>query len=147
VGAHGNSLRALVKHIDNMSEKDILHFNIPTGIPLIYDLDDQLSPRGREYLADSEQLSSAIDEIKNQVIQKKIQTKELVSAILRRVPPLPLHYLPGAAHGPFMKDANRYKTLLSDVLSSLYNCNCCGNPPRSSAGLFLGLSYSLRNPC
>ena len=71
VVAHGNSLRALVKHIDNMSEEDILHFNIPTGIPLIYELDDQLSPRGREYLADPEQLSSAIDEIKNQVTQDK----------------------------------------------------------------------------
>ena len=73
VVAHGNSLRALVKYIDNMSEEDILHFNIPTGIPLIYELDDQLSPRGREYLADPEKLSSAIDEIKNQVTQDKHQ--------------------------------------------------------------------------
>ena len=70
VVAHGNSLRALVKYIDNMSEEDILNFNIPTGIPLIYKLDNQLSPRSRDYLADSEKLSSAIDEIKNQGIQK-----------------------------------------------------------------------------
>ena len=70
VVAHGNSLRALVKYIDNMSEEDILHFNIPTGIPLIYKLDNQLSARSRNYLADSEKLSSAIDEIKNQGIQK-----------------------------------------------------------------------------
>ena len=70
VVAHGNSLRALVKYIDNMSEEDILNFNIPTGIPLIYKLDNQLSPRSRDYLADSEKLSLAIDEIKNQGIQK-----------------------------------------------------------------------------
>ena len=61
VVAHGNSLRALVKYIDNMSEEDILNFNIPTGIPLIYKLDNQLSPRSRDYLADSENLSLAID--------------------------------------------------------------------------------------
>ena len=73
VVAHGNSLRALVKYIDNMSEEDILNFNIPTGIPLIYKLDNQLSPRSRDYLADSEKLSLAIDEIKNQVTQHKHQ--------------------------------------------------------------------------
>jgi len=73
VVAHGNSLRALVKYIDNMSEEDILNFNIPTGIPLIYKLDNQLSPRSRDYLADSERLSLAIDEIKNQVTQDKHQ--------------------------------------------------------------------------
>jgi len=73
VVAHGNSLRALVKYIDNMSEEDILNFNIPTGIPLIYKLDNQLSPRSRNYLADSEKLSLAIDEIKNQVTQDKHQ--------------------------------------------------------------------------
>ena len=71
VVAHGNSLRALVKYIDNMSEEDILNFNIPTGIPLIYKLDNQLSPRSRDYLADSEKVSLAIDEIKNQVAQDK----------------------------------------------------------------------------
>ena len=73
VVAHGNSLRALVKYIDNMSEEDILDFNIPTGIPLIYKLDNQLSPRSRDYLADSERLSLAIEEIKNQVTQDKHQ--------------------------------------------------------------------------
>ena len=73
VVAHGNSLRALVKYIDNMSEEDILDFNIPTGIPLIYKLDNQLSPRSRDYLADSEKLSLAINEIKNQVTQDKHQ--------------------------------------------------------------------------
>ena len=73
VVAHGNSLRALVKYIDNMSEEDILDFNIPTGIPLIYKLDNQLSPRSRDYLADSEKLSLAINEIRNQVTQDKHQ--------------------------------------------------------------------------
>ena len=74
VVAHGNSLRALVKYIDNMSEEDILNFNIPTGIPLIYKLDNQLSPRSRDYLADSEKLLLAIDEIKNQGAQDKHQS-------------------------------------------------------------------------
>jgi len=52
VTAHGNSLRALVKHLDGISDEDIAGLNIPTGIPLRYDLDEQLRPitRGGEYL-------------------------------------------------------------------------------------------------
>jgi 2,3-bisphosphoglycerate-dependent phosphoglycerate mutase len=52
VAAHGNSLRALVKHLDGVSDEDIVGLNIPTGIPLRYDLDDQLRPvtRGGTYL-------------------------------------------------------------------------------------------------
>jgi len=52
VTAHGNSLRALVKHLDGISDEDIAGLNIPTGIPLRYDLDDELRPipRGGEYL-------------------------------------------------------------------------------------------------
>jgi 2,3-bisphosphoglycerate-dependent phosphoglycerate mutase len=42
VAAHGNSLRALVKHLDGISEKDILELNIPTGVPLVYELDDDM---------------------------------------------------------------------------------------------------------
>ena len=53
VAAHGNSLRALVMHLDSMSEAEILEFNIPTGVPLVYDLDENLRPVGRRYLGDA----------------------------------------------------------------------------------------------
>lgn len=53
VAAHGNSLRALVMHLDAMSESAILEFNIPTGVPLVYDLDGSLRPTGRRYLGDA----------------------------------------------------------------------------------------------
>lgn len=53
VAAHGNSLRALVMHLDSMSESEILEFNIPTGAPLVYDLDENLRSRGRRYLGDA----------------------------------------------------------------------------------------------
>ena len=52
--AHGNSLRALVKYLDNVSERDILELNIPTGIPLVYELDDSLQPIRKYYLGDQE---------------------------------------------------------------------------------------------
>ena len=50
IAAHGNSLRALVKYLDGISDADILELNIPTGIPLVYELDDELKPIGRRYL-------------------------------------------------------------------------------------------------
>ena len=53
ISAHGNSLRALVKHLDGVSDTDIVGLNIPTGIPLVYELDDELRPVGRLYLGDS----------------------------------------------------------------------------------------------
>ena len=53
VAAHGNSLRGLVMHLDGMSEAEILEFNIPTGVPLVYDLDSNLRPEGRRYLGDA----------------------------------------------------------------------------------------------
>jgi 2,3-bisphosphoglycerate-dependent phosphoglycerate mutase len=56
VAAHGNSLRALVKHLDGMSEADVLELNIPTGVPLVYDFDDDLRPLWRRYLASEEEL-------------------------------------------------------------------------------------------
>ena len=52
VAAHGNSLRALVMHLDFVGEAEILEFNIPTGVPLVYDLDENLRPRSRRYLGD-----------------------------------------------------------------------------------------------
>ncbi len=59
VAAHGNSLRALVKYLDNVSEKDILELNIPTGIPLYYELDDSLKPIKSSYLGDEEAIKKA----------------------------------------------------------------------------------------
>jgi 2,3-bisphosphoglycerate-dependent phosphoglycerate mutase len=67
VAAHGNSLRALVKHLDGISDDDIVGLNIPTGIPLVYRLDDQLRPTvpGGEYL-DADAAAAAIEAVKNQ---------------------------------------------------------------------------------
>lgn len=52
IAAHGNSLRAMVKYLDNISDKDILKLNIPTGVPLVYELDENLKPISRKYLGD-----------------------------------------------------------------------------------------------
>jgi 2,3-bisphosphoglycerate-dependent phosphoglycerate mutase len=67
VAAHGNSLRALVKHLDEISDDDIAGLNIPTGIPLVYRLDDEVRPveRGGRYL-DPEAAAAAIEAVKNQ---------------------------------------------------------------------------------
>ncbi len=67
VAAHGNSLRALVKHLDDISDKDIAGLNIPTGIPLLYELDDDFEPlkKGGEYL-DPEAAKASIEAVKNQ---------------------------------------------------------------------------------
>jgi 2,3-bisphosphoglycerate-dependent phosphoglycerate mutase len=59
VAAHGNSMRALVKMLDNMSDEDIVGFNIPTGIPLVYELDDALKPLHREFIGDPEAVKAA----------------------------------------------------------------------------------------
>ena len=66
IAAHGNSLRALVKHLDNMSEKDIIGLNIPTGIPLVYELGEDLRPIKHYYLADQAELDAALNAVKNQ---------------------------------------------------------------------------------
>ena len=66
IAAHGNSLRALVKHLDETSDDDIVNVNIPTGIPLVYELDDRLRPVRREYLGDPEQVRSAIEAVASQ---------------------------------------------------------------------------------
>ena len=60
IAAHGNSLRALVKHLDSISDKDIVDLNIPTGAPLVYDLDDDLTPTGHRYLGDQEAIEAAL---------------------------------------------------------------------------------------
>jgi 2,3-bisphosphoglycerate-dependent phosphoglycerate mutase len=59
VAAHGNSIRALVKYLDNISETDIVGLNIPNGIPLVYELDAQLRPLGHRYLGDPEAAAKA----------------------------------------------------------------------------------------
>jgi 2,3-bisphosphoglycerate-dependent phosphoglycerate mutase len=59
VAAHGNTLRALVKYLDNVSENDIVALNIPTGIPLVYELDDSLKPITHYYLGDQEKAKQA----------------------------------------------------------------------------------------
>ena len=59
IAAHGNSLRALVKMLDGISDADITEFNIPTGVPILYDLDDDLSPRDREFLGDADAIAKA----------------------------------------------------------------------------------------
>ena len=66
IAAHGNSLRALVKHLDNMSEDDIVKLNIPTGIPLVYELDDDLKPVTHYYLGDPEAVARAAAAVANQ---------------------------------------------------------------------------------
>ncbi len=66
IAAHGNSLRALIKHLDNMSEEEILKFNVPTGIPLVYELDDNLKPIKKYFLADDQKLQMAMDSVANQ---------------------------------------------------------------------------------
>ena len=66
IAAHGNSLRALVKYLDNVSDKDILNVNIPTGIPLIYELDDNLKPIRNYYLGDQAAIEHAKQAVANQ---------------------------------------------------------------------------------
>ena len=66
ISAHGNSLRALVKMLDNVSEDEITGFNIPTGIPLAYELDDDLKPVSREFLGDPEVVAAAAAAVANQ---------------------------------------------------------------------------------
>ena len=70
VVAHGNSLRALVKYFDNISDEDIVSLNIPTGIPLVYELDENLKPLKHYYLGDPEVIKQAIDSVASQTKKK-----------------------------------------------------------------------------
>jgi 2,3-bisphosphoglycerate-dependent phosphoglycerate mutase len=69
--AHGNSLRALVKYLDNISEEEILKLNIPTGIPLVYELTKDLAPIKHYYLGDQEKIQAAIASVAGQGKAKK----------------------------------------------------------------------------
>jgi 2,3-bisphosphoglycerate-dependent phosphoglycerate mutase len=60
IAAHGNSLRALVKHLDGISDEAIVKENIPTGVPLVYELDERLKPLGRQYLGDADEIARRI---------------------------------------------------------------------------------------
>jgi 2,3-bisphosphoglycerate-dependent phosphoglycerate mutase len=66
VSAHGNSLRAMVKYLDNISDEDIPGLNIPTGIPLVYELNEDLKPRKHYYLGDAGEIEKAIKEAAGQ---------------------------------------------------------------------------------
>jgi 2,3-bisphosphoglycerate-dependent phosphoglycerate mutase len=66
VAAHGNTIRALVKYLDNISEEDIAELNIPTGIPLVYELDADLKPIKSYYLGDAEAAAAAAAAVANQ---------------------------------------------------------------------------------
>jgi 2,3-bisphosphoglycerate-dependent phosphoglycerate mutase len=64
--AHGNSMRALIKHLDKISDKEIAELNIPTGIPLVYELDNKLKPVKHYYIGDKDKIEKAIQDVKNQ---------------------------------------------------------------------------------
>jgi 2,3-bisphosphoglycerate-dependent phosphoglycerate mutase len=66
IAAHGNSLRALVKHLDGISEAEIVELNIPTGVPLVYELDRDLKPVGHRYLGDAEAVRKAAEAVARQ---------------------------------------------------------------------------------
>ncbi len=66
IAAHGNSLRALVKYLDNIPDDEIVKLNIPTGVPLVYELDDDLKPIRHYYLGDAEAIKKAAEAVANQ---------------------------------------------------------------------------------
>ena len=66
IAAHGNSLRALIKYLDGVTDEDILGMNVPTGMPLVYELDENLKPISRQYLGDPEKVAKAMDAVANQ---------------------------------------------------------------------------------
>jgi len=70
IAAHGNSLRAIVKTLDKLSDDEIMELNIPTGIPLVYELDDQLSPITHYYLGNQEEIAKAISAVAGQTKKK-----------------------------------------------------------------------------
>jgi 2,3-bisphosphoglycerate-dependent phosphoglycerate mutase len=70
IAAHGNSLRALVMHLDKISKEEIVELNIPTGIPLVYELDDNLKPITHYYLGDPEAAKAAAEAVAKQAEKK-----------------------------------------------------------------------------
>ncbi len=70
IAAHGNSLRALVKHLDKISDDEIVELNIPTGIPLVYELEDDLTPIRHYYLGDAAAAEAKAAEVAKQAMKK-----------------------------------------------------------------------------
>ncbi len=66
IAAHGNSLRALIKYLDNISDDDIVELNVPTGQPLVYELTDDLAAIRHYYLGDAEAIKAALEAVANQ---------------------------------------------------------------------------------
>lgn len=66
IAAHGNSLRALIKHLDNMSDQEIVGLNIPTGVPLIYELNNDMMPVSHRYLGDAEEIRALMEAVASQ---------------------------------------------------------------------------------
>ena len=66
IAAHGNSLRALVKYLDGVSDTEISELNIPTGVPLVYELGDDLKPKSHRYLGDAAAVEAAAKAVANQ---------------------------------------------------------------------------------
>lgn len=66
IAAHGNSLRGLIKYLDNMTKEEILELNIPTGLPLVYELDENLKPLNKYYLANENEVNSKLNAVSNQ---------------------------------------------------------------------------------
>ena len=66
IAAHGNSLRALVKYLDDMDNESVLGLNIPTGVPLVYELDADLKPIKSEYLGDPDKIKAMMEAVANQ---------------------------------------------------------------------------------
>ncbi len=66
VAAHGNSLRALVKHLDGISDEEIVGLNIPTGVPLIYELNEDMTPAGHRYLGNQDEIRAAMEAVASQ---------------------------------------------------------------------------------
>jgi 2,3-bisphosphoglycerate-dependent phosphoglycerate mutase len=71
IAAHGNSLRALVKYLDNVPDEEIVKLNIPTGVPLVYELDDEMKPIKHYYLGDQDAINAKISSVANQGKSKK----------------------------------------------------------------------------
>ena len=70
ISAHGNSLRALIKYLDNMSDDEITGVNIPTGVPLVYELDDDLNAIKNYYLGDEEEIRKATEAVAEKISVK-----------------------------------------------------------------------------
>ena len=84
IAAHGNSLRALVKHLDRVSDQEIVGLNIPTGVPLVYELDEQLEPLRHYYLGDPEAIAKAWQPLPARAKRSRLAHARPAKTVLRR---------------------------------------------------------------